>query len=157
MKDRAYRWYRAYHQQISCQDVVSIRGIIELDPQYASWDRFEASLRAIFGVSITRKVAVQDGEKLRHTTSMDDFVDEITRLIWMTGFEGQAVCDKIEQGLNNVLHLEWAKIPNKLYVVTEQLAMISDMGYSIEDALQSNTKHYKMMGGHNQKAKKEEG
>ena len=34
--------------------------------------------------------------RLCHTTSIDDFVDEITRLMWVTGFEGQQVEDKIE-------------------------------------------------------------
>ena len=36
MKDRAYKWYRAYHLQISSRDATRIRGDIELDPQYAS-------------------------------------------------------------------------------------------------------------------------
>ena len=35
--------------------------------------------------------------------------------------------------------------------------MLRDIGHSIEDALRSDIKRYKMMGGHNQKAKKEEG
>ena len=75
----------------------------------------------------------------------------------VTGFEGQAVFDRFEQGLNDVLYLEWAKIPNKPHEVAKQLAMIRDMGHSIEDTLRLDTKRYKMMGGHNQHAKKEEG
>ena len=157
MKDRAYKWYRAYHLQISSRDATRIRGDIELDPQYASWDRFEASLRATFGERITRKEAVREWERLRHTTSIDDFVDEITRLMWVTGFEGQQVEDKIERGLNDVMHLEWAKLPNKPYGIAEQLALLRDIGHSIEDAMRSDTKRYKMMGGQNQKTKKEEG
>ena len=42
-------------------------------------------------------------------------------------------------------------------MIADQLAMLRDMGHSIKDAMQSDTKRYKMMGGHNQKAKKEEG
>ena len=87
MMDRAYRWYSAYYLQISSQNAARIRGIIELDPQYASWDRFEASLRATFGKRITRKEAIRDWEKLCHATSINDFVDKITRLMWVTGFE----------------------------------------------------------------------
>ena len=124
MKDRAYKWYRAYHLQISSRDATRIRGDIELDPQYASWDRFEASLRATFGERITRKEAVREWERLCHTTSIDDFVDEITRLMWVTGFEGQQVEDKTERGLNDVIHLEWAKLPNKPYGIAEQLALL---------------------------------
>ena len=87
MKDRAYKWNRVYHLQISSRDATRIRGDIELDPQYASWDRFEAAQRATFGEKITRKKAVREWERLRHTTNIDDFVDEITRLMWVTGFE----------------------------------------------------------------------
>ena len=157
IKDRAYKWYRAYHLQISSRDATRIRGDIEPDPQYASWDRFEASLRATFGERITRKEAVREWERLRHTTSIDDFMDEITRLMWVTGFEGQQVEDKIERGLNDVMHLEWAKLPNKPYGIAEQLTLLRDIGHSIEDAMRSDTKRYKMMGGQNKKTKKEEG
>ena len=44
MKDRAHKWYRAYHLQISERDAIRVRGPIELDPCYADWDRFEATL-----------------------------------------------------------------------------------------------------------------
>ena len=67
---------------------------------------YPVTLRATFGKRITRKEAVREWERLRHTTSIDDFVDEITRLMWVTGFEGQQVEDKIERGLNDVMHLE---------------------------------------------------
>ena len=157
MKNRAYKWYRAYYLQISSRDATRIRGDIELDPQYASWDRFEASLRATFVKRITRKEAVREWERILHTTSSDDFVDEITRLMWVTGFEGQQVEDEIERGLNDVMYQELSKLPNKRYRIAKQLALLRDIGHSIEDALRSDTKHYKMLGGHNQKTKKEEG
>ena len=77
--------------------------------------------------------------------------------MWVTDFEGQQVLDKIEPGLNDVLHLEWGKLPYKPYGIAEQLALLRDMGHSIENAFRSDTKRYKMMRGHNQKAKNEEG
>ena len=77
--------------------------------------------------------------------------------MWVTGFKGQVVFDKIEQRLNNVLLLEWAKNPIKPYGVAEQLPIMRDMSHTIENTLRSDTKHYKMMGGHNQKAKMKEG
>ena len=41
------------------------------------------------GKRITLKEAVREWKRLRHTTSSDHFVDEITRLMWVTSFEGQ--------------------------------------------------------------------
>ena len=55
MKDRAHKWYRAYHLQISERDATKVRGPIDLDPRYTDWDRFEATLRATFGVRVIRE------------------------------------------------------------------------------------------------------
>ena len=66
---------------ISMRDATSVQGPIDLDTRYADWDRFEATLRATFGERVTREQATIEWEKLRHTTSIDDFVDEITRLM----------------------------------------------------------------------------
>ena len=82
---------------------------------------------------------------LRHTTSIDDCVDEITRLMCVTGFDGRQVEDKIAQELNDVLHLEYAKLPNKPYGIAEQLDLHRDIGHSIEDVMRSDTKCYKMI------------
>src|SRR6266550_4256858 len=101
LEGKAYKWYRSYHLQISSRDAYRVRGIRELDPQYASWDRFESALRSSFGERITRAQAVREWDRLRHKDSIDDFIDEITRLMWLTGYEMEVVEDKIREGLNN--------------------------------------------------------
>ena len=81
MNDGAHKWYRAYYLQFCERNATRVRGPIDLDPRYANWDRFEATLRATFGERDTREQATIEWEKLHHTTSIDDFVDEITRLM----------------------------------------------------------------------------
>jgi hypothetical protein len=53
MKDRAHKWYRSYHLQISLRDATRVHGPVDLDPRFANWDLFEASLRAT--VSLTSR------------------------------------------------------------------------------------------------------
>lgn len=140
LEGKAYKWYRAYHLQISHRDAFRIRGVRELDPQYASWDRFESALRSSFGERITRMQAVREWDKLKHKDSVDDFVDEITRLMWLTGYEGQVVQDKVRQGLNSELAMEWAKVARKPRDLGEQLALLRDMGHAMEDVHRQNPK-----------------
>ena len=147
MKDRAHKWYRAYHFQISKRDATRVRGPIDQDPRYADWDRLEATLRVTFGERVTREQATIEWEKLRHTTRIDDFVDEITRLMWITGYEGYTVEDKIRNGLNDVMVVEWARVAKKPREVGEQLALLRDIGHSMEDALKQSSTWYKLPGG----------
>ena len=147
LKDSVHKWYRAYHLQISERDATRVRGPIDLDPRYADWDRFEATLRATFDERVTREQATIEWEKLRHTTSIDDFVDEITRLMWITGYEGYTVEDKIRNGLNDVMVVEWAQVAQKPREVGEQLALLRDIGHSMEDALKQSSTRYKLRGG----------
>ena len=147
MKDRAHKWYRAYHLQISERDATRVRGPINLDPRYADWDRFEATFKATFGERVTREQATIEWEKLRDTSSIDDFVDEITRLMWITGYKGYTVEDKIRNVLNDVMVVEWAQVAQKPREVGEQLALLQDIGHSMEDALKQSSTQYKLRGG----------
>ena len=130
---KAHKWYKSYHLQISSKDAYRVRGIRELDPIYATWERFEASLRSSFGERITRDQAVREWHKLRHSDSIDDFIDELNRLMWMTGYEGDVVEDKLKYALNEELGKEWAKVSPKPRLVGEQLALLRDMGHQLED------------------------
>ena len=79
----------------------------------------------MFGDRVTREQATIEWEKLRHTTSIDDFVDEITRLMWITAYEGYTVKDKIQNGLNDVMVVvKWAQVTQKPREVGEQLALL---------------------------------
>ena len=130
---KAYKWYQSYHLQISPKDAYRVRGLRTLDPKFASWDRFEASLRSSFGERVTRDQAVREWHKLRYTDSVDDFVDEIIRLIWLTDYEGAVVEDKVKHGLSGELRREWAKLAQKPQEIGEQLAILRDMGHVLED------------------------
>ena len=144
IKDRAHKWYWAYHLQIRERDVTRVQGAIDLDPRYADWDRFEATLRATFGVRVTREQATIEWEKLHHTSNIDDFMDEITRLMWITAYEGYTVEDKIRNGLNDVMVVEWTQVAQKSRVVGEQLSLLRDIGHSMEDALKQSCMRYKL-------------
>ena len=130
---KAYKWYQSYHLQISPKDAYRVRGLRALDPKFASWDRFEASLRSSFGERVTRDQAVREWHKLRYTDSVDDFVDEIIRLMWLTDYEGAVVEDKVKHGLSGELRREWAKLAQKPQEIGEQLAILRDMGHVLED------------------------
>ena len=133
LEGKAAKWYKSYHLQISSREAFRVRGIRELDPVYARWDRFEASLRASFGERITRDQGVREWHRLRHTDSIDDFVDEINRLTWVTGYGGEVIEDKLKHGLNEELGKEWAKLAHKPADIGEQLATLRDMGHQLED------------------------
>ena len=62
------------------------------------------------------------------------------------GYEGRTVEDKIRNGLNDLLSLEWAKVAQKPRDVADQLAMLRDMGHALEDALRPGIKRFKMLG-----------
>ena len=86
LEGKAYKWYKSYHLQISSRDAHRVRGARDLDPEYSSWEWYEASLRSSFGKHITRDQGVRDWHRLRHTGSIDDFIAEVSRLIWITGY-----------------------------------------------------------------------
>ena len=133
MQGKAHKWYESYHLQISYKDAFRVKGLRELDPRFATWERFEASLRSLFGERITRDQAVREWVQLKYADSTDDFVDEINRLMWLTDYEGAIVEDKIKSGLTGELRREWAKLTTKPHSVAEQLRVLRDMGLALED------------------------
>jgi hypothetical protein len=133
LEDKAHRWYKSYHLQISEKDAYRVRGVRQLDPRYATWERFEASLRTSFGERITRDSAVTEWLNLRHTNSIDDYIDAITRLMWETGYDGKTAEDKIKRGLNDELSKDWSKVFNKPKDIGEQLMLLRQMGHDSEE------------------------
>ena len=51
--------------------------------------------------------------------------------MWITDYEGYTVENKIRNGLNNVMVVEWARVAQKPREVGEQLALLQDIGYSM--------------------------
>jgi hypothetical protein len=72
-----------------------------------------ASLRSSFGSRFTREKAVHEFEKLEHSTGIDAFLDELTRLIWQTCYSDDVVKDKISRSLNKELYKHWSKVLDK--------------------------------------------
>ena len=78
-------------------------------------------------------------------------MDEITRLMWITVYEGYTVEYKIRNGLNDVMVVEWARVAQKPREVGEQLAFLRDIGHSMQDAVKQSSMRYKLRGGGGQK------
>lgn len=129
----AAKWYAQYCIKIDPEEQIRLGHMVEIDPQFATWDYFERSLRTSFGQRLNRESYVQEWNDLKHTNSIDDFVDNITRLMWQTGYQGAVVEDKIRTGLNKELGRDWAKVRPKPYHVAGQLQLLRDMGQRIED------------------------
>ena len=66
--------------------------------------------------------------------------------MWITSYEGYTVEDKIRNGLNDVMVVEWARVAQKPREVGEQLALLRDIGHSMEDALKQSSTWYKLQG-----------
>jgi hypothetical protein len=126
-------WYEAYHNLIDQGAANRAAGHqVELDPHWTSWDRFTHSFRSSFGDRVTREEAVAKWDKLTQTAGIDAFLDKIVQLMWKTGYSGEVVDDKISQGLNSELALDWAKVPVKPESLHERIQMIRHMGHVLE-------------------------
>jgi hypothetical protein len=133
LTDKAAKWYEAYHLQIDEKAADFKRGYhVPLDPSFAQWDRFEASLRASFGSSLTRDKALQEWEDLTHNEGVDTFLDEISRLMWTTGYADDVVEDKIRRSLNYELGKDWSKVVNKPKDLGQQMELLREMGHRNE-------------------------
>lgn len=133
LKGDANKWYLSYRLQIDERAAARVRGHHEpLDPSYATWERFEASLRASFGSRLTRELAVEEFEKLRHSDRIDTFLDELIRLTWETGYSDDVVKDKIRRSLNEELSKDWSKVLDKPDSLSGWLVKLREMGHSNE-------------------------
>jgi hypothetical protein len=133
LKGNAAKWYEAYHLHIDSSAADYIRGRHEpLDASFATWDRFVASLRSSFGSRLTREKAVREFEKLEHSKGIDAFLDELTRLIWQTGYSDDVVKDKISRSLNKELSKDWSKVLDKPDSLAGWLVRLREMGHNNE-------------------------
>ena len=131
----AAKWYEAYHLYMypSAKDVLP-GAPRRVDAQWTTWKHFQQALRDSFGSRVSREQAVKDWEKLRHTTSIDDFLDTLVRLAWRTGYKETTIMeDKIRHGLNHELGKQWAQTYPKPKTIGEQIALLRDMGHRLED------------------------
>jgi hypothetical protein len=108
-------------------------GKFENDPLFRTWSHFQKLLRESHGGGKPRREdAVSEWNGLRQTGGIDTFLDAVTRLMWVTGYSDDIVKDKLAEGLQRELALDWAKVQQKPKSVERQIAMLRDMGHSIE-------------------------
>ena len=79
-------------------------------PPY-TWSVFVESLRDSFATRVGREQEVNQWQELKHTDSIDDFLDSLTNLMWRTGYSEEVVKDKMVCGPNKEIGLAWAQTP----------------------------------------------
>jgi hypothetical protein len=134
LEDRAAEWYGSYLCKIDPEEARRVHGRhVTLDPSYATWEKFEACLRSSFGGRIDRLNAVAEWDRLRQKGSIDEFLDEVDRLMWITGYTDDVVKDKLRTGLSKDLAKEWSRVHPKPDTVAAQVELLREMGHTAED------------------------
>ena len=130
---KALNWFRSYRYQVNPVEAKRMgMDTQSLDPTYWSWPFFSSQLRRSFGNKDQKEKALKQWDSLRHTGSIDDFCDEIERLMWMVNFNQPAIEHKIRSSLSEELSRDWAKVQNKPETLRDQLSMLREMGRAIE-------------------------
>ena len=129
------KWYEAYHPKI---DLAAARRLprganATLDPVWSTWSFFVESLRGSLATRVGREQAVNQWQELKHTDSIDDFLNSLTNLMWRTGYSKQVAKDKMVRGLNREIGLAWAQTPQKYRSLHEQMALLRDIRHSLEN------------------------
>jgi hypothetical protein len=134
LEGRAGEWYGAYLCKIDPDEAQRVHGRrVDLDPAYKSWRKFEASLRDSFGGRTDRFACLKEWQALRQTGSIDEFLDEVDRLMWIIDYKDDVVKDKLRLGLASELGREWSKVSPKPDTVGAQMALLREMGHTAED------------------------
>ena len=96
------KWYEAYHRKIDLAAAQQLPVGTEaiLDPEWLMWSVFVESLRVSFATQVGREQAVNQWQELKHTNSIDNFLDRLTSLMWCTGYTKEVAKDKLIRGLN---------------------------------------------------------
>ena len=82
---------------------------------------------------MAKEQAVTEWLALTHYTSIDEYLDTLTNLMWRTGYPEEVAKDKLVRGLNKEVGLAWAQTPNKPRTLHEQMAMLRDIGHNLEN------------------------
>ena len=101
-KDNKFRdpasWYESYHLKIDAKAAQRVSGSPQdyLNPKWKEWATFVEALRSSSLNRVSREQAVTDWYLLKHTNSIDDYLDKLIRLMWRTDYKGQTVQDKLK-------------------------------------------------------------
>jgi len=130
---KALTWFRSYRYQVNPTEASRV-GVdpTTLDPKYWTWSFFASQLRRSFGNKNQQEKALKQWDELKHTGSIDEFCDELERLMWMVNFNQPAIEHKIKSSLKHELKKDWAKVQNKPELLRDQLSMLREMGRPIE-------------------------
>lgn len=96
-------------------------------------DRFLLQLENKFILEPSRL----DTNPVSQSSGIDEFIDELSRLVRITGYGWIVVKDKLRDSLDYELAMEWARQMQKPAEIGEQLALLRDMGHRLEDCCRS--------------------
>jgi hypothetical protein len=134
LEDRAANWFGTYMCKVDPAEARRVHGRdVKLDPVFRRWDKFEQSLRDSFGGRVDRDAAVMEWNRLRQKGSIDEFLDDVNRLMWITGYQEEVVKDKLWTGLTKDLAKEGSRVHPKPVTVDAQIALLREMGHTAED------------------------
>jgi hypothetical protein len=134
LEGRAGEWYGSYLCKIDPEEAMRVHGRrVELEPAYKSWKKFESSLRDSFGGGVDRYASLKEWQDLRHKGSIDEFLDEVDRLMWIIDYKEDVVKDKLRLGLSSELGREWSRVHPEPDTVGGQIALLLEMGHTAED------------------------
>lgn len=101
MRQICSSWYEAYHIKIDANAARRLSGAPReyQELKWKTWVVFVESLRSSFSkTEVSREQAVTEWQSLKHTTSIDQYLDTLIRLMWRTGYKGAIVEDKLKGG-----------------------------------------------------------
>jgi hypothetical protein len=90
-------------------------------------------LRESYGGRVDRNAAVAEWNRLRYKGSINEFLDEVNRLQWITNYQDEVVKDKLRMGLSKELAKEWSRVNPKPDSVNGQIALLREIGQTIEN------------------------
>jgi hypothetical protein len=112
---------------------------VRWDPksEWLTWSHFRNALSESFGSSLTREKAVAEWESLTHKLGkIDEYLDRIGQLSFLTKYNHDAVKDKVIAGLHKDLRIEWAKVQDKPEVLPLYMKSLRELGHRLEQANQ---------------------
>jgi hypothetical protein len=133
LEGRPAKWFGTYLCKISPKEAARHQVRFVEDPAFRKWETFEAGLRESYGGRVDRNTAVAEWNRLRYQGSINEFLDEISRLQWITNYQDEVVNDKLRMGLSKELAKEWSRVNPKPDPVNGQIALLREIGPTIEN------------------------
>jgi hypothetical protein len=89
LEGRPAKWFRTYLCKISPKEAARHQVKYVEDPLFKKWETFEAGLRESYGGRVDWNAAVAEWNRLRYKGSINEFLDEVNRLQWITNQTSQ--------------------------------------------------------------------